>query len=280
MTKQFGFLILAAGLCAGGLHASVVYNLISNRDFPGPADVQQVQSGTLTSTTSDSLHVSFSSNPGDPNANTYDGTASISAGPFALVTHNAVTIGTPTTTFDNFLSVVAAGIDESGVTITGGSGSGFLLPTFHVFGVMTDSSPNASVSAAICAGNGACNLAGLFGPFSAGVHNVDGFYTPMADSTTSFQFGTPFEFFFAYSGAILTSNGNPGGPVTSELTLQFVGFQVVDAAGQPIRGAQIHSQFLDAASTPEPGTAGMFVAALSILGTIAARKKTSERRSR
>src|SRR5262249_33044545 len=151
--KTCSFVVIAVRLCTADLHAAAVYNLISNRDFPGPTNVQVIQSGPLTSISSDSLHVSFSSNPGSPTAVTYDGTASISSGPLSLVTHNAVTIGSTTTTAFNPSSVVAAGVDDFGVTITGGIGTGHFLPTFHIFGTETDTSPDTDVAPSICVGN-------------------------------------------------------------------------------------------------------------------------------
>src|SRR5690242_969006 len=116
MRQRFLIFHLALGLCAGGLHASVVYTLRDARYFPdSPTGFNTFQSGNFTSTTSDSLPVSFSSNPGSPTANTFDGVAGVSTGPFTLQTHNAVTINTATTTTLGVLSIVQSEIEEFGL---------------------------------------------------------------------------------------------------------------------------------------------------------------------
>ncbi|HEV3199266.1 MAG TPA: PEP-CTERM sorting domain-containing protein [Bryobacteraceae bacterium] len=277
MRKRFTLMTLALSLGVGGLHASVVYNLRDGRFFPdAPAAFNTLQSATFTSTTSDSLHASFSTSPGSPTADSFDGLATVATGPFTLGTHNSVTINTATTTFMNLgiYSIVQSGIDEAGFTISGGIGTGYLLPTFHVFGTMSDSNPNAAVGDNICAGDNSCVLRNIFPLVTSGAHNVEGFYTPPVESQTSFQFGTPFTFFFFFGSGIDEFNSpNPGGTTSADLTLQFLGFQVVDGAGNAIPGAQIHSQFLDAVNTPEPGTAGMGLAVAGVLGVFAAWKK-------
>jgi hypothetical protein len=179
------------------------------------------------------------------------------------------------------LSAVTAGIDDFGVTITGGTGTGHFLPTFHIFGVESDTSPDTSVGPSICVGDNVCDVSSIpgnpgiprFFGSQATLANIDGFFTPPMDSTTSFTFGTPFTFFFFYGGYIDLFLGTPGGSVTSDLTLRFAGYQIVDDAGNPIPGAQVHSQFLDAVSTPEPEAALMGLAAIAVLGLAAARRK-------
>ena len=270
-------LLLALGLYAASLRAGVIYTLRDSRYFPdAPSAFTINSSGLFTSTTSASLPDSFSSNPGSPTADTFDGTASTDTGPFTLETQNSVTINTATSVFQSLgiLSIVQSGIQDSSVTITGGSGTGYFLPTFHVFGTESDTNPNASVGDSICAGNASCILSDIFGTFTGGVHNVDGFYTPAIGSQTSFQFGTPFNFFFFF-GSSIQGQGSPGGTATADLTLQFAGFQVVDGNGTAIAGAQVHSQFLDALA-PEPGTGAMIAAAVALLGFFVARKRSRE----
>ena len=267
---------LALGL--SGLRAGAIYNLRDGRYFPDGPGIpdNEFKSGVFASSTSDSLQVSYSSN-----GNAFDGLATVGTGPFTLGTYNAVTIGSATTTFNNLgiYSIVESGIEDTAITITGGSGTGYLLPTFHVQGILNDSNPNADVGDLICAGNGVCILSSIFGTFTSGVHNVNGVYTPSIGSDTSFQFGTPFDFFFFFgSGIQELGSTNPGGPVIADLTLQLVGMQVVDGSGQVIRGAQIHSPFLDAVNAPEPGTAGTGLAALAVLGAFAVRKNRAEYR--
>jgi len=265
---------LAGSICSG----TPTYNLRDGRYFPdGPGSpFNTFKSGTFTSTTSDSLAVSFSTDPGNPaDADTFDGFTSVGTGPFLLATDNAVTINTATTNFSNIgiYSIVQSGISDPGVVVTGGSGTGYLLPTFHVQGTLGDSNPNALVADEICAGNGSCILSSIFPAITSGIQHVDGSYTPAIGSDTSFQFGTPFSFFFFFGSAIEEFNSpNPGGTTLADLTLQFEGFQVVDANGNPIRGAQIHSPFLDAINAPEPGTAATGLLALPVLGMLAIRR--------
>ncbi len=278
MTQRLA-LLLASSLCATSLHAGVVYNLRDSRYFPSAATPFTITASTaFTSTTSASLPDSYSSNPGSPSSDTFDGNATVNGSPFTLGTQNSVTLNTDTTDYQNLglLSIVQSGIDDSSVTITGGSGTGYFLPVFHVFGTESNSNPNAVVSDNICAGNGTCLLSSVFGNFTSGVHSVDGFYSPSIGADTSFQFGTPFNFFFFF-GSGIQGSGAAGGTTTADLTLQWAGFQVVSVDGRAIPGVQVHSDFLGAI-TPEPGTAGTLAAAAVLLGLLG-RKRSPHRKA-
>ncbi len=267
-------ILLALAFGAASLQASVVYNLRDGRYFPdGPNPSNTYDSNPFTATTTDSLVVSYSSDPGNPAADTFDGTASVNTGPFTLGTQNSLTLGTDTTTYQSIgiLSIVQSGIQDSSILVTGGTGTGYLLPTFHVFGTESNSNPNANVEDEICAGNASCILSDIFGPTTSGNRSVDGTYTPQIGSSTSFTFGTPFSFFFFF-GSGIQGSGSAGGTSTADLTLQFDGFQLVDASGTPIQGAHIQSQFLDA-MVPEPGTLPVSLTAVILLGIFAARRR-------
>ena len=91
---------------------------------------------------------------------------------------------------------------------------------------------------------------------TGGFQNVDVFYTPGIDATTSFQFGATFS--ISYSALLFAQiiggpQATPGGPVTGDFTngLQLVSLRAVNADGHDIPGAVIHSELLDMAA-PEP----------------------------
>lgn len=277
MNRLYLAAAVVAAVCPIQLPASATYGLRDGRYFPDAASpFNTLKNGSFTPSTLDSLSVSFSSDPSNPGAaDTFDGFSSIATGPFLLATDNAVTINTATTNFQNLgiYSIVQSGITDTGVTVTGGTGTAYLLPTFHVQGTMGDSNPNADVGDNICAGNNVCLLTSIFPIVTSGLQHVDGFYTPAIGSDTAFTFGTPFTFFFFFGSGIEEVNSpNPGGTALADLTLQFVGFQVVDASGVVIPGAQIHSGFLDAINSPEPATALPASMALALLGMLAIRR--------
>jgi len=265
--------VLALG--AATLQAGVIYNLRDGRYFPdGPgAPFNTTFSNPFTPATSDSLAISYSSDPGNPAANTFDGTASVSTGPFLLGTQNSVTLGTAASTYQSLgiLSIVQSGITDTSVLVTGGTGTGYLLPTFHVFGTESTNNPNASVEDMICSGNASCILSDIFGVVTSGSQTVSGFFTPAIGSQTSFTFGTPFSFFFFFGSAVQGS-GAPGGTSGADLSLQFDGFQVVDGSGVPIGGAVVHSGFVNTI-TPEPGTLGIGLVSCLLAGLAAARRR-------
>ena len=272
-------LAIAAGIAvtvaAGNLSADpVTYGLNNVRYFPsGGGTVTDLKPGTLTPATADSHLTSFSTNPGDPTANTFDGLDTINGSPFQMGVSNSVTINTATTSsLFNWLSFAVAFVNETGVTVTGGSGTGYLLPTFRFTGSFNDSSSNLVSSLDTCDGNSSC-IATSLAHSTGGLQNEDLTYTPGIDSTTSFTFGTPFDIhygldaFIGYNG----SQANSGGPMISNFTMELVSIKVVDGNGATIDGAQIDSQFVDTATAPEPTNLSLLIPIL--LGGAAAWRK-------
>jgi hypothetical protein len=263
--------------------AAMAYLFRNTHDFPTGPNFDD-KSGTLTPTTTDSLFTSFSTNPGDPTNNQFDGVASIDAAPFRMGAKNTVTIGeTTSATFNGFpintLSAVAVVMTESGVLVTGGSGTAYLLPTFRSRGTFDIANPTLVGTNTVCLGNNLCNAAAFTGAIGPGIHNIDALYTPQIDSTTAFQFGVPFTISYSY-GAFIGFNGGPaqpGGPAVADFTsgMELVSVAVVDSTGNPIPGAQIHSEFFDLATAPEP--ADLLLCASGCAMLLLARLKAMQR---
>jgi hypothetical protein len=262
-SRRFRRLSVAVALFAGltvladNASATVMYLLRNSVDYPTGPNFDD-KSGTLTPATVDSHETVFSTNPGNPADNHFDGLSTITGGPFRIGLHSLLTIGQATTGVTGILTAVAANVSETGVTITGGSGTGYLLPTFRVTGSFNDGNPSVEESVTMCAGNGSCILnAPAF--TTGGFRNVDFLYSPAADSTTSFQFGTSFsiDYSVAVFNSILSgSQAMPGGPVTADFTngVQLVSMRVVNGDGNVIPSAVIHSELLNIAGAPEPGS--------------------------
>jgi hypothetical protein len=283
--SRVGRLVATAGIVltalAGNLPAGVLTTFLNNvRYFPSAGGtVSDTTTGSLTAATADSHSTSFNSNPGNPStANLFNGLDTITGSPLQMGVRNSVTINQATdSSFDNWLSFAVIGVNETGVTVTGGSGTGYLLPTFRIVGSFNVGNPNLYSSIDTCDGNGSCIAASAaFDTGGSQPQNVNVLYTPSADSTTSFQFGTPFPISYSFDAFIGFLGGgttaNPGGPVVSDFTIQLASIKVVDASGAPIPGAQIHSTFVDLANVPEPGTTALGAAALLLVAASRRRK--------
>ncbi len=243
-------------MLTGELSAGAIYTIGTKWFFPSGTQ-QDYISAPLTPGTVDSHTTDFSTNPGNPTDNHLIGTASLTGNPFEMSLQSSLTIGQATSGSGCCLSGVTAGIDESGVTVTGGSGTGYLLPTFQVQGTLNDGNSSIRESVDICAGNNTCLLATPAATMG-GTQNVNFLFTPGMTTDTAFTFGTPFDFFFFYEifNDLTGVQANPGGPVTADFTngLRLISIQVVNVDGQPIPGAVIHSDFLNTVGAPEPGS--------------------------
>jgi hypothetical protein len=268
---------LLAGLTvfADNASATVTYLLRNTVDFPTGPNFDD-KSGTLTSATVDSHETVFSTNPGNPADNHFDGLSTVTGGPFRIGLHSLLNLGQATTGVSGFLSGVAAPVSEAGVTVTGGSGTAYLLPTFRVRGSLNNGNPSVEESVDVCMGNGSCFPQTLTFTTS-GFQSVDLFYSPAIDSTTSFQFGTPFSIDYGVSVLNTIFGGSqalPGGPVTADFTngVQLVSLTVVDGNGNVIPGAVIHSELLRIAGVPEPGSIWLCGTVLLLAGVVVWRK--------
>ena len=262
-------------LFATAMPAGVVTYTLNNRRFFPAADgtVADTTSNPFTATTNDSKTTTHTDTL---TGNQYSGFTSIATGPFEMTGITSITLAQATTSsVPGIMSLVSVGINETGVTVTGGSGTGFLLPTFHVHGFMDDNNASLQLGIATCAGSNGCILSGPASTATPGFHPVDALFTPTIGSTTAFTFGNPFTFFFFMEPSIsyFGSQADPGGTSTSSFQMELVSVQVVDAEGRPIPGAQIHSTFLDIAA-PEPG--GVLLCGLGLAG-IALRRRRGAR---
>ena len=179
-----------------------------------------------------------------------------------------------------FLASAATNADETGVTITGATGTGFFIPTFRIQGTFNDNNPSIQEAVTMCVGlNSSCLLYTPAVSSTGGLLTVDTFFSPAIDSTTQFTFGTPFDFGISMALFFERPNGQPALPgptVTGDFTngLQLVSWKVVDASGPIIPGAQVNSQILLLAGAPEPSTFAMIVLALAIAGAMWMKKGT------
>lgn len=211
MRMRVGSFVWATGVVlmfAGNLSAGTVSTFFNNvRYFPASGGtVSDTVTRTLTASTVDSHATSFSSNPGN---NTFDGLDTITGSPVLMGVRNSVTINQATdSSFSGWLSFAVMAINESGVTVTGASGTGFLLPTFHFRGTFDVGNPALYSFLDTCDGNSSCTVASPASDIGGSQpQNVDLFYTPAIDSTTSFQFGTPFS--IHYGLTLLSASSVP-----------------------------------------------------------------------
>jgi hypothetical protein len=252
------------------LPAGVTYTIDNRRLFPAAdGTVVDSNSNPFTAATADSITTNYT----DPlTGNQFNATAGITGSPFHMSVSNSVTFVQPTTSSCcGLLTFSASNINETGVTVTGGIGIGYLLPTFHVYGTFNNAA-GFQMDVDTCAGNNACILTGPASTTSAGVQNIDTLFTPAIGSNTQFTYGTPFTFFFFLQAAIgyTTSQVNPSPTITDNFQMDLVGYKLVDAAGNPISG-DVNSQFLETAA-PEPGT--ILLCALGLVAAgIRARSK-------
>src|SRR5215831_14406483 len=154
------------------LPAGVVYTLNNRRFYPAvDGVVADTISSTLTSATVDSDTTNYT----DPlTGNQFNAVSGITGSPFQVAARDSVTINQATTSSCcNILSLVSSGVNETGVTITGGSGTGYLLPTFRVHGFFDDNNAGMDLSVSTCAGNNTCVLTSPAFTFTPGLQNVD-----------------------------------------------------------------------------------------------------------
>jgi hypothetical protein len=267
-----GLLVFDAVLPAG-----VVYTLNNRRFFPAAdGTVSDANTNPLTTATVDSVTTNYT----DPlTGNQFNALSGITGSPFELAVRDSVTLNQATTSSCcGILSLVSSGISDSSVTITGGTGTGYLLPTFRVHGSFNDNSTGLELGISTCAGNASCILTGPAFTTAPGFQTVDTLFTPGITSSTQFQFGTPFSLFFfleagvSYSGA----QANPGATVTDDFRMELVGVHVTDSNGVPIPAANINSGIF-AIAAPEPGT--VMLSALGVMAVVRRRVKYARRKT-
>ena len=187
------------------------------------------KSGTLTAATADSNETIFSTDPGNSDDNRFDGIGTVLGSPFRLGLSGSLTIGQATSSTPTvFLASAATNADETGVTITGATGTGFFIPTFRIQGTFNDNNPSIQEAVTMCVGlNSSCLL------YTPAVSSTGGLLTARhvlfsaIDSTTQFTFGTPFDFGISMALFFERPNGQPALPgptVTGDFTngLQLV----------------------------------------------------------
>lgn len=245
--------------------AGVTYSLRDARFFGETNGRETTDSGTFAPGTSEDLTVNFST--GGPAPTTFDATSTNQASPFRLGVSNHVSAQADTAlnfNTDPFgptatVSVVTSQVTETGVVVTGGSGSGYLLPTFRLKGSFSDSHDTAFGWILMCAGISQCVLTSVAD--STGPADVDTTWTPAINQWTEFTFDTPFTFFFFVSAAIqsFTTGNLAPGEIGIDFTdgLELLSVAVVDANGDPIPGAVVQSELLSLifapTAVPEPG---------------------------
>jgi hypothetical protein len=248
------------------LPAAVVYTLNNRRFFPAAdGTVSEANSNPFTASTVDSVTTHYT----DPlTTNQFDAVSGVTGSPFQVAAKNSVTINQPTTSSCcGILSLVSSAMNDSSVLVTGGTGTAYLLPTFRIHGTFDDNNSSLELSASTCAGNASCVLSSAAFTVTPGLQTVDTLFTPGITSSTQFDFGTPFNFFFFLEAGIqyLGPQANPGGTSTADLRMELVGIRVTDAGGVTIPGANISSAFLEIAA-PEPGSA--VLSGLTLLSAI------------
>jgi hypothetical protein len=271
VTRSCLLLLLALALPAPAIGGPITYTLRNAHFFGGtPGPTREIlESGAFTPASSESNLYTFSTGGASPVV--FTGTAANRGTPFALTVSNLVESGSATSLqfnlspfgATNLVSLVQSRVQENGLIATGGSGVGYLLPTFRVDGAFDDAHASASGTLAICAGLQSCPVTGL-GVSGGGVQAVDQLYTPGIGASTQFTFDQPFSlFFFLSAGVSSGASGSlaPGGPVGGDFRLRLVGYRIVDATGVDIDGASLSSDLLN--PVPEPGTALISVVALT-----------------
>jgi hypothetical protein len=251
-------LCLLALMPAPGICGPVSYYLRDAHLFGGtPGPTREIQeSGAFTPATAASLPYTFSTGGATPNI--FTALSGNNGTPFSLTVSNEVDAQEVSALASNLspftpvpiVSLVQSRIVESGLLVTGSTGTGYLLPTFRVIGAHHDAHATAFSQLSGCAGISACTLTGL-GNSSGGIQTVDTLFTPTIGSTTAFTFGTPFDFFFFVSAGVGSiSNALNPGKVGGEFAMTLVGYKVVDANGGEIDGVTIDSEIFR--QVPEP----------------------------
>jgi hypothetical protein len=282
VTRSCLLVLLALALPAPAIGGPITYTLRNAHFFGGtPGPTREIlESGAFTPASSESNLYTFSTGGASPVV--FTGTAANRGTPFALTVSNLVESGSATSLqfnlspfgATNFVSLVQSRVQENGLIATGGSGVGYLLPTFRVDGAFDDAHPSASGTLAICAGLQSCPVTGL-GVSGGGVQAVDQLYTPGIGASSQFTFDQPFSLFFFLSAGVssgATGSLAAGGPVGGDFRLRLVGYRIVDATGVDIDGASLSSDLLN--PVPEPGTALLSVVAL----TAFLRRRAARRR--
>lgn len=253
--------------------ADVSYFHRDARFFGDTAGRETNGGGTFGVPLSEQLAVNFSTGGGTPTL--FDALATTQGAPFRLGASNHIDAAANTAlTFNiapndptNFVSLVQSGITDTNVTISGGIGTAYLLPTFRITGSFDDNHSSAFASISMCAGVNSCNPQNVATSITSTV--VDELFTPAINTATDFTFDTPFTLFFFMSAGIFSSSvGNlaPGELSANFLGgLELVGLSVVDANGDPIPDAVIHSDFLDLLAVPEPMPVALLAFGLSAL---------------
>lgn len=284
LRRIFAFAVFGLALPAAGFCDPILYNLRTAYFFtgsPGPSR-EITESGTFSSSSAESLDTSVHSAGGTPT--TFTGVASVAGSPLELVATAHVSAGESVALDLNTspfgatpsVAVVTAQLSAIDVLVTGGAGTGYLLPIFAIDGFFDDNHDSAYAQAFICAGNALCTVYGV-GNSTGGLQDIQTTFRPDVSSNVAFTFDTPFTSFF-FGGIIVNSNtvGTlvADGDISGSLSFRLLGYDVVDEFGNPIEGAVVQSALFPEV-VPEPAMTLLLAVALGVSGS-AVRKRTAD----
>lgn len=276
------FAVMGLALPAAGFCDPILYNLRTAYFFsgsPGPSR-EITESSVFTLTSAESLGTTVSSTGTTPT--TFTGVAAVAGSPLELVATTYVSAGESVPLSFNIapndptsiVSVVSAQLSGIDMFVTGGVGTGYLLPIFAIDGFFNDDHASAFAQAIICAGNTVCTLYGV-GNSTGGAQSIVTTFQPGVSGGTAFTFDTPFTSFF-FGGIVITSSSvgtlAAGGDISGSLSFRLLGYDVVDEFGNLIDGAVVHSALFPE-PVPEPVVTLLVALGFGAAGFASRRRK-------
>ena len=275
-------------LAAVSAQASIITALETEHFFggtPGPGRLESYMGSFNPAGQS----VALSFNSGGITPNTFQGSASSSAGPLLLTASASVNAFTPSELNDNDppmnstnrIALSRSRIQDGGAVITGGVGSGRFLPVYRVYGSFNNAHSQGRIVAQVCSGLNGCGL-GVAAANNGGAESFDVIYSPNPGSHI-FTFGQPFNVYFFITLLMLMDNGaeelSPG-QMSGAVNLEILGYSIVDSNNNPVPSAQLTSDLFNnrgipSNPVPEPGSFALVT--LGGVAALLARSKFSAR---